>query len=111
MFHLLTCFDLRPGVTVAEFQSARAKYVEHMQSQDLLVGVSPIGARQRDTVLDTDDRKPSHFFLMYFRDRVQADAATALIEIGAKESIAIHRTMYAMADNMAFLCWEDLPGL
>ncbi len=110
MFHMLTCFDLRPGVAMPEFAAALDHYAEHMQSHDLLVDVSPIGARQRDTILDTDkDRSQDFFFLMRFRDRAQADAATALIESGEKASDHIHRAMYAKADNMVFLCWEDVP--
>lgn len=109
MFHMLTCFDLKPDVAMTDFETSLARYAEHMQGRDLLAAVGPVGARARNTILDTDEtRSQSFFFLMHFRDRAQADAATALIESGEKESDHIHRAMYAKADNMVFLCWEDV---
>ncbi len=111
MFHMLTCFDLKPGVDLPTFEAALAKYAEHLQSRQLLAAVSPVGTRARNTILDTDEgRSQSHFFLMQFANRRQADAATALIESGEKEPDHIHRAMYARADNMVFLCWEDSVG-
>lgn len=107
---MLTCFDLKPGVEVPEFAAALDRYTEHMVSRDLLATVSEIGLRQRDTILDTDeDRSQDYFFIMQFRDRAQADAATTLIEQGDADADPIHRAMYAKADNMVFLCWEDVP--
>ncbi len=108
MFNMLTCFDLKAGVEMPEFEAALAVYAEHMRGRDLLASVGPVGTRARNTILDTDEqRTQAHFFLMHFRDRAQADAATALIESGEREADHIHRAMYAKADNMVFLCWED----
>ncbi len=109
MFHMLTCFDLKPGVEMPEFAAALDRYAEHMLSRDLLAAVGEIGRRQRDTILDTDEgHSQDYFFIMQFRDRAQADAATELIEAGDEAADPIHRAMYAKADNMVFLCWADV---
>ncbi len=111
MFNMLTCFDLKAGVELSDFEAALAAYAEHMRARGLLAAVGPVGTRARNTILDTDElRTQSHFFLMHFRDRAQADAATALIASGEREADHIHRAMYARADNMVFLCWEDEAG-
>ena len=55
MFHMLTCFDLKPEHTLEEFQQSLEDYSSFMQEQGLGVGHSPIGLRQSDSILDTDD--------------------------------------------------------
>ena len=73
---MLTCFDLKPGHSIQEFQHSLAKYTKHMNELSLLEGNSSIGLRQSESILDTDDeRKQEHFVTMYFRDREQSDKA------------------------------------
>ena len=106
---MLTCFDLKPGVSLKRFAAAVDAYAELMRERDLLATLGPIGRRARNTILDTDeDKSQEYFFLMGFRDRAQSDAAISLIESGPCEVTDVHRAMYALADNMVFLCWEDV---
>ena len=70
MFHMLTCFDLKPGHSIQEFKQSLAKYTKHMNELGLVEGSSSIGLRQSDSILDTDkERKQEHFVIMYFQDR------------------------------------------
>ena len=50
MFHMLTCFDLKPEHTLEEFQQSLEDYSSFMQEQGLGAGHSPIGLRQSDSV-------------------------------------------------------------
>ena len=79
---MLTCFDLKPGHSIQEFQHSLAKYTKHMNELDLVEGSSSIGLRQSDSILDTDDeRKQEHFVTMHFRDREQSDKAIEHIKV------------------------------
>ncbi len=42
MFHMLNCFDLRPDVTIDDFQSSVDAFVAHMQSAGLAESMSAI---------------------------------------------------------------------
>ena len=44
MFHLLSCFNLKPGIAIEDFQHALASYTEHMRTLDLLESTGPVGA-------------------------------------------------------------------
>ena len=80
MFHMLCCFDLKPGFQLEEFREAFADFTLHLQDQNLVETSSPIGIRQSDTILDTDtERAHQYFSIMSFRDRIQADAAVEFI--------------------------------
>ena len=57
MFHMLSCFDLKQGVRLKEFQVAFADFTLHLQNLDLVETSSPIGIRQSDTILDTDTER------------------------------------------------------
>lgn len=108
MFHMLTCFDLKPGMQLAAFENALRAYIEHMQEQNLVLEADPVGLRQRDTILDTDElHSQAYFFVTRFNDRAQSDAAVRHIESGERRAVRLHGAMYAQADNMVFLCWDD----
>ncbi len=63
MFHMLTCFDLKPKHSIEEFQKSLAHYTDHMRELDLVEGHSPIGLRQSDTILDTDDERKQQYVM------------------------------------------------
>jgi len=62
MFHMLTCFNLRPGIELGAFRKALADYTAHLQALDLVESNSPIGQRQSDTIMDTDDERHHQYF-------------------------------------------------
>ena len=64
MFHMLSRFDLNPGEEVGTFQSAYAAFVDEMKRIDLVESTGPIGNRQRDTPMDTDDEREHEYFVV-----------------------------------------------
>ncbi len=110
MFHMLSCFDLKPGENIGAFQLAYRAFVDEMKRIDLLETTGPIGSRQADTPMDTDDaREHGYFVVMSFRDRQQADAAYAHILQHIGPSDAAHDRVYPRVLNPVFICWQDLP--
>ena len=76
MFHMLTCFNLKDEISIAEFGDSLARFSSHLVSLDLLHETGPIGRRQRHPIMDTDsERDHEYFFIMSFRDRAQCDEA------------------------------------
>ena len=112
MFHMLTCFDIKPGKTLDAFQQALDSFTDHMRSLDLVESRGPIGLRQSNTILDTDEeRTQQYFMLMHFKDKAQSDRAVDYIYTFQQPGDTIHRNVYADTDNMIFICWEDIDSL
>lgn len=110
MFHMLSCFDLKPDEDIASFQSSYMTFVEAMKGIDLVETTGPIGNRRSETPMDTDDeREHEYFVVMSFRDREQADAAYAHILKHAGPADAAHDEVYTRVLNPVFICWQDLP--
>ena len=106
---MLTCFDLKPKYSIKEFQKSLAHYTSHMHKLDLVESHSPIGLRQSDTILDTDDeRKQKYFMLMHFRDRGQSDKAVAYIKSLEEPAKSLHTNAYSKTQNLIFISWEDI---
>ncbi len=110
MFQMLSCFNLKPGVDLAAFETALCAFSDHMVAQGLIRGTGPVMRRQSDTQLDTDtDRGHSFFFLTDFRDKAQSDAAFAYLESGSEPGFSRHRAVMAQTIDPIFICWER-PG-
>ena len=108
MFHMLTCFNLGPGVELGNFRTALADYTAYMQTLCLVESNSPIGERQSDTIMDTDDERHHQYFTTTtFRDRAQVDAAVAYIKARTEPGSSIHHTAYAMVQDPIFICGQD----
>ena len=54
MFHMLSCFDLKDRVTVAEFQAANTRFAEFMREQGLIESIGQVGRRHKHPIMDTD---------------------------------------------------------
>ncbi|WP_298558119.1 hypothetical protein [uncultured Aliiroseovarius sp.] len=109
MFHMLTCFNLKPGVAIDDFRAAYNGFVEYMKGINLVEGTGPIGERQRDTAMDTDDeRDHGYFVIMSFRERAQVDEAVALLYSHEGPSEAAHKAVYSKVQNPVFICWQDI---
>jgi len=105
---MLSCFDIRKESNLEEVRQALAAYMTHMQELDLVVGADPIGIRQSDTILDTDEeRSQAYLLLMHFRDRAQSDDAVRHIESFQEPAASIHRELYSKLESLVFICWED----
>lgn len=109
MFHMLTCFNLKPEISVDEFRQSLDDFTAHLKTADIIHSTGPVGRRQRDTIMDTDnERDHEYFFIMSFRDRAQCDRAVEYILPHKEPSDSIHNSMYAKVKDPIFICWEDL---
>ena len=109
MFHMLTCFDLKPEFTLDDFQVSLDDYTEHMRSLDLVVDRGPIGKRESDTIMDTDnEREHDYFMIMNFRNRAQSDKAVDYILEHKEPGDSIHKGVYSKVNNLIFICWQDV---
>ena len=109
MFHMLSCFNLKPGNAIADFRDALASYTEHMRALDLLESTGPVGRRQSNTIMDTDGERDHQFFVtMLFRDRAQCDRSVDYIQSHQQPGDSIHKAVYANIVDPVFICWEDL---
>ena len=109
MFHMLTCFDLKPGTEIGDFRFSYNEFVEYMKSISLVECTGPIGERQRDTAMDTDnERDHGYFVIMSFRNRAQVDEAVALLYAHDGPSEIAHKAVYSKVENPIFICWQDL---
>ena len=109
MFHMLTCFNLQPDITIDEFRTALDAFYKTMQDEDLMVGAGPVGRRQSDTIMDTDDQRDhQYFFLTTFRDRAQCDRAVDYIMPHDQPGDADHESVLAKVSDPVFICWQDL---
>ena len=109
MFHMLTCFNLKPGSEISDFRAAYNQFVDYMKSIELVESTGPIGKRQRDTAMDTDNERDHEFFVvMSFRDRAQVDQAVKLLYAHEDPSETAHKAIYSKALNPIFICWQDL---
>ncbi|MBT4890643.1 MAG: hypothetical protein HON65_13930 [Rhodospirillales bacterium] len=110
MFHMLTCFNLKPGEDIEAFRNAYTDFVDCMINMDMVESTGPIGQRQSDTPMDTDEERNHQYFVtMSFRDRTQVDIAYAHIMKHVEPGESTHNTMYLKTRDPIFICWQDLP--
>ena len=101
--------NLDDGETIEGFVGALDKLNEHLIEADLIVSTGPVGRRQRDTIMDTDEeRDHEYFFLMSFRDRAQCDLAVAHMYRKQEPTETLHLAAYRQIEDPVFICWEDL---
>ena len=109
MFHMLTCFDLKPEISIDQFRQSLADFTAHMKEADLVHSAGPIGCRQKHPIMDTDtERDHEYYFIVSFRDRAQCDRAVEYV-LPHKEPVeSIHKAVYSTVEDPIFICWEDL---
>ncbi len=109
MFHMLSCFNLKPEFSIDEFQRSLAEFSTQLEAVELVRHTGPIGRRQRHPIMDTDgERDHEYFFVMSFRDRAQCDRAVEHIRLCSEPSETIHKAVYSKVKDEIFICWEDL---
>ena len=109
MFHMLSCFDLKPEFTLEGFRQSLDAYTDHMRDHGLVEERGPIGERHSDTIMDTDnERDHKYFMLMHFRDRAQSDDAVEYIQTHKEPGASIHKGVYSKVENLIFICWQDI---
>lgn len=111
MFHMLSCFNLQEGVSAGALDKALKVFAAVMQEKQLLVSVSPIGHRDSDTEMDTDEeRAHEYFYIMSFEDKKQCDDAYDFIDNPTKEALAAHMTVVSKIQDNIHICWEDIQA-
>ena len=109
MFHMLNCFDLKPDVTIDDFQASVDAFMAHVRSAGLAESMSAIGRRQRHPIMDTDsERDHEYFFILSFRDRDQCDRSVEFITGDKEPEKSIHNSMNSKITNAIFICCEDI---
>jgi len=109
MFHMLTCFNLKPEFSLDDFRKSVADFTKHMQEIDLVLSTGAIGRRQINTIMDTDrERNHEFFFIMSFRDREQCDRSVEYLLPHEEPGESIHKEVYSKVKDQIFICWEDL---
>jgi ABC-type cobalamin/Fe3+-siderophores transport system ATPase subunit len=109
MFHMLSCFNLKPGITIDEFQKALRELHEYFRAIDLVQSTGKVGRRQHHPVMDTDkERDHQYFFVMTFRDRTQCDRSVEHIHGGDEQGATVHRAVWQKVSDPVFICWDDI---
>ncbi|MGI9315862.1 MAG: hypothetical protein ACR2QW_00905, partial [bacterium] len=57
MFHMLSCFNLKPETSIEEFSSALLNFAAHMKRLNLMESVGSVSLRNSDTPMDTDEER------------------------------------------------------
>lgn len=110
MFHMLSCFSLKPDEEIDVFGTAYYQFVDEMKQIGLVESTGQIGVRQSNTPMDTDDERDHEYFVvMTFRDREQVDAAYDHIMKHEGSSDLAHDSVYTRVLDPIFICWQDLP--
>lgn len=109
MIHMLSRFDLKPGVDIDWFQANYEAFVAQMCEQGLVQETGKIGRRELGTPMDTDhEAAPTYYVIMSFRDRNQLDQAYVHLTKPAARANTAHPAVHESVDNFIFTCWRDL---
>ena len=109
MFHMLSSFDLKPGVAPAEFVARYEAFVNQMKALGLVAGSSPVGRRHPESGLDTDvSHQRQYFAVMHFADRAQSERAYDWIAQMHEPTEETHLAVLRLGADMVFTAWEDV---
>lgn len=108
MIHMLSRFDLKPGIDPATFQAHYDAFFEQMRAAGLAERTGKVGRREADTPMDTDDdNTQTHYVVMSFKDRDQMDRAYEHIVGSDERSRSAHPAVHRSITNSVFTCWRD----
>ena len=108
MIHMLSRFDLIPGIDLATFQAHYDAFFEQMRVAGLAEHTGKVGRREADTPMDTDhETTQTYFVVMSFRDRDQMDRAYDHISGTDERSRSAHPAVHRSVTNSVFTCWRD----
>ena len=108
---MLTCFNLKPGESIESFRDALGELTAHLKEKSLVDTVGPIGLRQRDTIMDTDDeRDHQYFFIMSFTDRAQCDRSVEYMYREEEPADTLHKRTYGKIEDPVFISWLDIEA-
>ena len=109
MFQMLSCFDLKEGVTIEAFKDSLNQFTELMQEMDLVDSIGMLCQRQKHPIMDTDtERDQQYYFMMNFRNRAQCDLAVEQIKLKKEPGETFHNSIISKISNEVFICWEEV---
>ncbi len=109
MIHMLSRFNLKPGVTVETFRDDYMKLVADMKALGLVEGTGQMGRRELATPMDTDrEDAPEFYAVMMFRDRDQLDRSYAYLTDRDANIATTHPAVNRAVVDAVFTCWRDL---
>lgn len=109
MIHMLSRFNLKPGVALETFRDDYMELVAHMKALNLVEGTGKVGQRERATPMDTDrEDAPEFYAVMVFRDREQLDRSYAYLTNREADMATTHPAVNSAVVDAVFTCWRDL---
>ena len=109
MYHMLSSFNLKPGVNLEAFQQSLDIFETHMRDAGLAEQTGPIGKRSHHPIMDTDgERDHEYYFISSFLDREQCDRSVEYIQQASEPADSIHKAVYSKISEPVFTCWEDV---
>ena len=110
MYHMLSCFNLKPDVSAGAFSESMNALFTHLQEIGLVESVSPLCRRDSDTPMDTDDERDHHFFFVTnFVDKTQCDRSYDYILSHREAGDSVHDAVYQKVVDPVFICYAELP--
>ena len=111
MIQMLSCFNLQPQDDIESFHKAYLEFLTELKLLDLVYDTGPLGKRENDTPMDTDNERHHQFFvLMRFRDRLQMDLAYAHIEQHTGTTDKTHNAILGKVRDPIFICWREIQS-
>jgi len=108
MIHMLSRFDLKPGIDIETFRSHYDALFHEMRDAGLVESTGKVGQREANTPMDTDDEcTRTCFVVMSFSDRDQMDRAYDHIAGTVDQTASAHPAVYRSVTNSVFTCWRD----
>ena len=109
MYHMLSCFNLKSGVTLGGFQKSLEQFSTHLEQAGLVHKAGAIGKRHHHEIMDTDhERDHEYFFILSFEDRSQCDRSVEHIQSGVAGTESKHNAVFSKISDPVFICWEDV---
>lgn len=105
---MLSCFNLKRGISLEEFSRSLTELDQYLRSQDLVRSTGEVGKRVRHPVMDTDsERHHQYFVIMSFTDRAQCDRSVDFVNSATEPCQSLHRQVWRKVADPVFICWEE----
>ena len=105
---MMSSFNLKPNITVQDFETCLNAFARHMQSMSLIESVGKLCVRESNTPMDTDaERNQGFWFLTEFQDKDQCDRSYEYILQAEDYSKELHNDVYHKVTDAMFVCFSD----
>ena len=109
MYHMLSCFNLKPDVSAEVFAGSIDALFAHLREIGLVESIGPLCRRDSNTPMDTDDeRDHEYFFVTNFVDKAQCDRSYDYILSHQQAGDAVHDAVYQKVVDPVFICYAEI---